>query len=52
MASYLSIKKSLFDYVKDNDLKVGDKFPTEMEFAELLGVGRLTLREALKVLSE
>jgi GntR family transcriptional regulator len=52
MASYLSIKKSLFDYVKDNDLKVGDKFPTEMEFAEMLGVSRLTLREALKVLSE
>lgn len=52
MASYLSIKKSLFDYVKENDLKVGDKFPTEMEFAEMLGVGRLTLREALKVLSE
>ena len=48
----MSIKKSLFDYVKENNLKVGDKLPTEMEFAEILGISRLTLREALKVLSE
>jgi GntR family transcriptional regulator len=52
MATYLSIKKSLLDYIKSNDLKVGDKLPTESEFAERLGVSRLTLREVLKVLRE
>lgn len=31
-------------------LKAGDKLPTEKEFVELLGVGRSTVREALKSL--
>ncbi|MBN1299424.1 MAG: GntR family transcriptional regulator [Actinobacteria bacterium] len=52
MATYLAIKKSLIDYIKLNKLKVGDKLPTENDLAEKLGVGRLTLREALKVLRE
>ena len=52
MATYLAIKKSLIDYIKTNKLKVGDKLPTENDLAEKLGVGRLTLREALKVLRE
>lgn len=52
MAVYIEIKKSLVDYIKSNDLKIGDKLPTENDLAEILGVGRLTLREALKVLGE
>jgi DNA-binding FadR family transcriptional regulator len=32
-------------------LKPGDKLPTEFEFAELLGVGRNSVREAIKMLS-
>lgn len=52
MATYLAIKKSLVDYIKLNKLKIGDKLPTENDLAEKLGVGRLTLREALKVLRE
>ncbi len=52
MASYVSIKKSLIEYIRNNNLKVGDKLPTENEMAEILGVGRLTLREVLKVLRE
>lgn len=35
------------DYIKNNDLKVGDSIPKEMEFAESLGVSRTVIREAL-----
>ena len=52
MATYLSIKKSLIDYIRTNNLKVGDRLPTENEFAGNLGVSRLTLREVLKVLRQ
>lgn len=52
MATYLTIKRSIIDYIKSNDLKIGDKLPTENGLAEKLGVSRLTLREVLKVLRE
>ena len=32
------------------DLKPGDKIPTEMELAESFGVGRNSIREAIKIL--
>jgi len=52
MSTYITIKKLLIEYIKKNNLKIGDKLPTENEMAEKLGVGRLTLREVLKVLRE
>lgn len=52
MTTYSTIKSSIIDYIKSNDLKIGDKLPTESGLAEKLGVSRLTLREVLKVLRE
>lgn len=34
----------------DKELRAGDKIPTETELAESLGVGRSTVREAIKIL--
>lgn len=34
-------------YIKDNELKIGDSLPKELEFAEALGVSRTVVREAL-----
>jgi GntR family transcriptional repressor for pyruvate dehydrogenase complex len=38
-------------YIQSNGLTVGDKLPPERVFMELFGVGRSSLREALRVLS-
>jgi GntR family transcriptional repressor for pyruvate dehydrogenase complex len=38
-------------YIESNGLTVGDKLPPERVFMELFGVGRSSLREALRVLS-
>jgi len=37
----------LTDYFKENNLKIGDSIPKELEFAEALGVSRTVIREAL-----
>ena len=37
----------LTDYFKENNLKIGDPIPKELEFAEALGVSRTVIREAL-----
>lgn len=39
------------DYIIRHNLKGGDKIPTAMELSELLGVGRSTIREAVKSLA-
>ena len=39
------------DYIDENGLTTGAKLPPERVFIELLGVGRSSLREALRVLS-
>jgi DNA-binding FadR family transcriptional regulator len=39
------------NYLLSGDLKPGDKLPTEHEFAKQLGVGRNSIREAIKMLS-
>ena len=38
-------------YLLSRQLKPGDKLPTEFELAEKLGVGRHSVREAIKMLS-
>ena len=37
--------------LKAGRLKIGDKLPSEVELAKMLGIGRSSLREALRVLS-
>ena len=42
--------EDILQYIKDHNLTAGDKLPTEMELSQLLGVGRNTVREALRLL--
>lgn len=44
------IARDLADYIVDNGLVDGTRLPAEREMAEALGVGRGTLREALRLL--
>ncbi|MFK5972863.1 MAG: FCD domain-containing protein [Flavobacteriaceae bacterium] len=37
----------LTEYFKENNLKIGDSIPKELEFAEALGVSRTVIREAI-----
>ena len=57
MASMNSLEKknlsqiaaeSIKEYIFENDLKAGDKLPTEVELMKTLGVSRSTIREAIK----
>lgn len=41
------VEMRLKEYFKDNNLKIGDSIPKELEFAEALGVSRTVIREAL-----
>lgn len=43
--------EDLMKLIKNRNLTAGDKLPTEMELAETLGVGRNTVREALRMLA-
>ena len=47
---YLQVYNELREYIRKNELKPGDKLPTEMEMCDLLGVSRNVLREAIKSL--
>lgn len=47
---YQQVEKALTDYIDDNNLQPGDKFPPERLFVESLGVSRNVLREAFHVL--
>ncbi len=42
--------KKILQYIKDNNLKKGDKLPTERGWTEILGISRVSIREAMKVL--
>ncbi|NBI09894.1 FadR family transcriptional regulator [Colidextribacter sp. OB.20] len=42
--------ENLRSYVMNDSAQVGDRFPTEKDLCALLGVGRGTVREAVKVL--
>lgn len=43
--------EDLMKFIKKRNLTAGDKLPTEMELAETLGVGRNTVREALRMVA-
>lgn len=40
----------IVNYIIDNELETGVKLPNEFELAESIGVGRSTVREAIKIL--
>lgn len=44
------IEEQIVDYIAKENLKSGDKLPNEYSLAEKFGVGRSTLREAVKFL--
>ncbi len=41
---------AIISFIIESDLSSGDKLPVESEFSRLLGVGRGTFREAIKIL--
>jgi len=45
---YFQVYDELKAYIIKNDMKPGDKLPTEMKMCEILGVSRNVLREAIK----
>jgi len=46
-----AVMNQIVNYLLSGELKPGDKLPTEHEFAQQLGVGRNSIREAIKMLS-
>ena len=46
------IRKYLIDFLVNNDYQPGDKLPSERELMEEFGVSRLSMREALHLLSD
>ncbi len=47
---YNQIAESLLDQIESGQLAPGSRLPPEREFSEMLGVNRMTLRQALHVL--
>lgn len=43
--------RCLTEAMVNKELRPGDKLPTELELAESMGVGRNSVREALKILT-
>lgn len=46
-----STVKALFAHIRDNQLQVGDRLPSEVEFTRELDVSRTVVREAFKALA-
>lgn len=44
------VTDALIDYIKKNKLRPGDRLPNEYELADILGVGRSTVREGVRAL--
>lgn len=42
------IEEELMNYIQEEPIEVGQKIPNEFELAEMFGVGRSTIREAVK----
>jgi DNA-binding FadR family transcriptional regulator len=47
---HVTVQESLRNYIEDNDLVAGDPLPPETFLAQQLGVGRNSVREAIKAL--
>lgn len=47
---HVTVQESLRGYIEDNNLKAGDPLPPESFLAQQLGVGRNSVREAIKAL--
>lgn len=47
---YVKIADAIHSYIQENNLKSGDRLPSERKLAEQLGAGRHSIREALRVL--
>jgi len=47
---HVSVQESLRDYIESNGLRAGDPLPPETFLAQQLGVGRNSVREAIKAL--
>lgn len=45
------VVKRIREYIVINNLKVGDRLPTEQEMATMFGVSRISIREATKALN-
>ena len=44
------VEEQLYEYITKLPMKAGDKLPNEFKLAEMFGVGRSTVREAVKLL--
>ncbi len=49
--TYYKVMEYLGEKIRLNEIKKGDRLPTERDLAELLGVSRASIREAYKILS-
>lgn len=47
---FQKVSEALLDYIIQNQLKAGDRLPKESELAAMFGVGRSTIREAIREL--
>lgn len=45
------IAEKITHYIIENNLQVGDKIPNEFELGEILGAGRSSIREAVRILA-
>jgi GntR family transcriptional regulator len=52
MTTYLAIRESLIDFIKEKKFEIGDRIPSEDELTTILRVSRVTLREAIRQLKE
>ena len=50
MLAYVDTKNKLLKYINHENLKAGDQLPSENKLSEMLGISRLTLREAVNAL--
>ena len=44
------VAEQIKDLILEGKLKPGDKLPSERELSKIIGVGRLSLREGLRIL--
>ena len=47
---YVKIADAIHGYIRENNLKPGDRLPSERALSQQLGTGRHSVREALRVL--